>query len=104
MSTGTYGSYIICLYICVIIVVCVCVCIYRDCVLDAQALESALNCVTVELVEECVCDTVRVMGRETLRQLKQEKKAKLDSIRLECLLLRTQKYWHRLAHTHTQSD
>ncbi len=70
-------------------------CLYRDCVLNAQARESAVTHLTVELVEECVCEGVWGVVCETLKQIKQEKKEQLEAIRRECLLQRTLKYWRR---------
>ncbi len=67
----------------------------RDCVLTAQVIEATLVSITVELVEECVCEGVRGVAGETLQQLKQEKNNILEALKQKCLLLRTQKYWHR---------
>ncbi len=63
--------------------------------LTAQAKEAAVIHLTVELVEECVCEGVRGLVCETLEQVKHEKKEKLEAIRRECLLQRTLKYWQR---------
>lgn len=80
-----------------LLIVSVCLFLSRDCVLNAQVWEEALNSLAVELVEECVCEDVRGVGDETLQQLKQEKKDMLEAVKREFLLLRTQKYWNRLA-------
>ena len=77
-----------CMYVCV-------VCIYRDCVVQAQAADSAVMFITGDLMEGGVGQELRVVVEETLSELIQERRDKLESLRRQVVIQRQRKYWTR---------
>ena len=70
-------------------------CSSRQCILDAEARDSAISLICASLLEEGVCGTVKEVARETIKLVKQEKREKLEGLKSLFLTRQVGKSWKR---------